>query len=48
MVVVFHDAPSKTVNDDATRANFIEYGRRLERLLNEVSSKSPALPGAAV
>lgn len=36
MVVVFHDAPSKTASDDATRANFIEYGRRLEQLVREL------------
>lgn len=36
MVVVFHDAASKVANDDATRANFVEYGRRLEQLIAEV------------
>jgi sugar phosphate isomerase/epimerase len=35
MVVVFHDANSKA-NDDATRANYVEYGRRLERLIDDV------------
>ena len=35
MVVVFHDAASKA-NDDAMRKNFVEYGRRLEILINEV------------
>lgn len=39
MVVVFHDAASKVSNDDATRANFVEYGRRLERLIAEISPK---------
>ncbi len=34
MVVVFHDAGSKA-NDDAMRANYVEYGRRLERLVND-------------
>jgi sugar phosphate isomerase/epimerase len=33
MVVVFHDAQAKADNDDATRKNFVEYGRRLERLI---------------
>ena len=33
MVVVFHDANSKAANDDATRKNFVEYGRRLEQML---------------
>ncbi|MBL9135145.1 MAG: sugar phosphate isomerase/epimerase [Verrucomicrobiales bacterium] len=42
MVVVFHDTTSKVSNDDATRANFIEYGRRLEQLIAEVSPKGPA------
>ena len=36
MVVVFHDAASKS-NDDAMRKNFVEYGRRLETLINEVN-----------
>lgn len=35
MVVVFHDANS-AANDDAMRANFVEYGQRLEKLINEV------------
>jgi sugar phosphate isomerase/epimerase len=35
MVVVFHDAASKA-NDDAMRKNFVEYGRRLEKLIAEV------------
>lgn len=35
MVVVFHDAQSKA-NDDAMRANFVEYGRRLEKLIQSL------------
>jgi sugar phosphate isomerase/epimerase len=35
MVVVFHDAGSKA-SDDAMQANFIEYGRRLEKLIAEI------------
>jgi len=35
MVVVFHDAGSKA-NDAATAANYIEYGRRLEKLIKEI------------
>ncbi|MBI3851445.1 MAG: sugar phosphate isomerase/epimerase [Verrucomicrobia bacterium] len=35
MVVVFHDATSKT-NDDAMFANYVEYGRRLEELIRDV------------
>lgn len=39
MVVVFHDAGSKS-NDDAMHANFIDYGRRLEKLISEVRPKA--------
>jgi len=37
MVVVFHDTSStaKTTPHEAAKANFVEYGRRLERLLAE-------------
>jgi sugar phosphate isomerase/epimerase len=35
MVVVFHDAASKA-NDDAMRVNYVEYGRRLEKLISEL------------
>lgn len=35
MVVVFHDAGSKS-NDAAMRSNFVEYGRRLEKLIGAV------------
>ena len=38
MVVVFHDAQSKS-NDQAMRENFVEYGRRLEKLITEVKRK---------
>src|SRR6266702_8754906 len=34
MVVVFHDAGSKS-NDDEMRKNYVEYGRRLEKLISE-------------
>jgi sugar phosphate isomerase/epimerase len=36
MVVVFHDAGSKTTSDDATRENFVEYGQRLEKLITGI------------
>lgn len=36
MVVVFHDASAPAASDDATRANFVEYGRRLEQLVREL------------
>jgi sugar phosphate isomerase/epimerase len=45
MVVVFHDANSKS-SDDAMRANFVEYGRRLERLIGEI--KAPKERGQPV
>ena len=35
MVVVFHDGASQS-NDEAMRKNFVEYGRRLEKLIAEV------------
>lgn len=37
MVVVFHDAGSKA-NDEAMRTNFVEYGRRLEKLIAGIKS----------
>ena len=39
---------ARTAAQSSQRLIFVEYGRRLERLLNEVTAKSPALPGAAV
>lgn len=38
MVVVFHDTSGQAAppSDDATRANFVEYGRRLEQLVREL------------
>jgi sugar phosphate isomerase/epimerase len=51
MVVVFHDAAASKADDSSTRANFVEYGRRLETLLQEIkaelaghSPKSAATP----
>jgi len=41
MVVVFHDAGSKS-NDDAMRANFVEYGRRLEKLIAGIKEENQA------
>ena len=40
MVVVFHDAASKTSNEADLRENFVEYGRRLEEILAEIN-KTP-------
>ena len=39
MVVVFHDAGSKATNDADVCANFVEYGRRLEKLISDVKRK---------
>ena len=36
MVVVFHDAHTKTANDADVCVNFVEYGRRLEKLIADV------------
>ena len=47
MVVVFHDAQSKATSEEAMRSNFIEYGRRLEKMSAAIQrsrkSASPAL-----
>jgi sugar phosphate isomerase/epimerase len=40
MVVVFHDANAGTANEQAQRANYVEYGRRLEQLVHE--ARNPA------
>ncbi len=39
MVVVFHDAQSKAANDDAMRKNYVEYGRRLEKMVGEIGDE---------
>jgi sugar phosphate isomerase/epimerase len=39
MVVVFHDAGSKS-SDDAMRSNFVEYGKRIEKLIGEVKNQN--------
>jgi sugar phosphate isomerase/epimerase len=39
MVVVFHDAHAKVTSDDPVRENFVEYGRRLEKLIREVRGR---------
>ena len=36
MVAVFHDPTTKTANEDAARKNFVEYGRRLEKMIAEI------------
>jgi len=47
MVVVFHDAQSKTCNEDAMRKNFVEYGRRLEQLVGELKTEQSQRPSLA-
>ena len=48
MVVVFHDAGSKA-NDEPMRQNFVEYGRRLEKLIAGIKGDlQRAKPGTAV
>jgi hypothetical protein len=43
MVVVFHDANSKA-NDEAVHDNFVEYGRRMEAILDEIkAARAPAV-----
>jgi sugar phosphate isomerase/epimerase len=42
MVVVFHDAAATKANDRATRANFIEYGKRLMGLIEEIRKELAA------
>jgi sugar phosphate isomerase/epimerase len=39
MVVVFHDAQSRASNEDAMQTNYVEYGRRLEKLIGEVKAE---------
>jgi hypothetical protein len=38
MVVVFHDAQAKASNDAAMMKNYVEYGRRLEKMIGEIKS----------
>ena len=37
MVVVFHDAQSKTTSEGAMRKNFVEYGQRLQKIVDEAA-----------
>ena len=39
LVVVFHDAQSKTSNEEAMRKNYVEYGQRLEKILEDIRSE---------
>jgi sugar phosphate isomerase/epimerase len=40
MVVVFHDAKSQVSDSEAMRKNFVEYGRRLEGLVESIKTDS--------
>jgi sugar phosphate isomerase/epimerase len=39
MVVVFHDAASKTSNEDAMKKNYVEYGQRLEKMIADLKTE---------
>ena len=39
MVVIFHDAHAKAGTDEETKQNFVEYGRRLEKIIAEVKGQ---------
>ena len=42
MVVVFHDAQSKAGSEDAMRKNYVQYGRRLEKMIGELKQELKA------
>lgn len=44
MVVVFHGAASQGNNETAMRQNYVEYGRRLERMIGEIRAGKPSDP----
>jgi sugar phosphate isomerase/epimerase len=44
MVVVFHDAESKVASEEDTRRNYVEYGRRLEKLISEIKGEITVQP----
>ena len=49
MVVVFHDANSKSSNEEAMKKNYVEYGRRLEKMIGELKQESKrSAPAAAL
>jgi sugar phosphate isomerase/epimerase len=39
MVAVFHDVNAKAASEDALKANYVEYGRRLETLIGEARAR---------
>ena len=42
MVVVFHDAKSKASSDEAMRKNYVEYGRRVEKMVQALRQELAA------
>ena len=42
MVVVFHDTQSKASSEDTMRKNYVEYGRRLEKMIGELQQELKA------
>jgi len=44
MVVVFHDAQSKSTNDEAMARNYVEYGRRLEHMIADLKKDVVGVP----
>jgi hypothetical protein len=42
MVVVFHDVQSKASSDEAMQKNYVEYGRRLEKMIGQIKQESPS------
>lgn len=40
MISVFHDARAQSRDESAMQANFVEYGRRLERLISELKAET--------
>jgi len=48
MVVVFHDANSKSTNEEPMRKNYVEYGRRLEKMIAEIKPSAKATKPAVL
>ena len=48
MVVVFHDAQAKTAGEEAMQKNFVEYGRRLEKLIANIKKDLKAKSNMAI
>ncbi len=43
MVVVFHDAQSRASDETARSQNYVEYGRRLEKMVEEIRNEAKAV-----